>query len=173
MLDKAIRTLARVMALSGGLVLTALILMTAASVSGRALIPFGLGPIPGDFELVEAGTGFAVFAFLPWCHLNRGHASVEILTMYFGTAANRLIDVVADALMLAVAALIARQHWLGTVDKFSYGETSFILQYPVWWAYGAAMVGAAVFVIVSAYCLYRSLAALTGHRPPLRGGGEA
>ena len=46
-------------------------LMSVASIVGRALsgLGLGLGPVPGDFELVEAGTALAVFCFLPWCHL--------------------------------------------------------------------------------------------------------
>jgi hypothetical protein len=39
-------------AIVGGLVLVALTLMVVASVAGRALIGLGLGPVPGDFELV-------------------------------------------------------------------------------------------------------------------------
>ena len=55
-LEKSIYTLARIMALAGGLVLTALIIVTVISVTGRAFVFAGLGPIPGDFELMEAGT---------------------------------------------------------------------------------------------------------------------
>ncbi|MDF1775560.1 MAG: TRAP transporter small permease [Rhizobiaceae bacterium] len=156
-LEKSIYSLARIMALAGGLVLTALIIVTVISVTGRAFVFAGLGPIPGDFELMEAGTAFAVFAFLPWCHLNRSHAVVEILTMHFSDRANRLIEIVANALMLAFAILICWRHWLGTIDKHSYGETTFILQFPLWWAYAASLVGAVVFVIIALWCLWRSL----------------
>ncbi len=156
-IGRFIEGLTRITALAGGLVLTILIVVTVVSVGGRALVFAGLAPIPGDFELVEAGTAFAVFAFLPWCHLNRGHAVVEILTMHFSTRANRFIEVIANLLMLIFAALICWRHWLGTIDKASYGETTFILQFPIWWAYAAGLVGAVVFVIVAAWCLVRSL----------------
>lgn len=149
-----------VFALLGGIVLIALTLLTVSSVTGRALIPFGLGPIPGDFELVEAGVAFAVFAFLPWCQFNRGHASVEIFTQFLPMGINRILDVLIDVLMLAVAILIFRQHALGTLDKTSYGETTFILQFPIWWAYAAALSGALVFVLVAGFCLIRSLRTL-------------
>lgn len=52
-------------AIIGGLALVALTLMIVASVSGRAMLGLGLGPVPGDFELVEVGTAIAVFFFLP------------------------------------------------------------------------------------------------------------
>ncbi|MEM9108220.1 MAG: TRAP transporter small permease [Pseudomonadota bacterium] len=157
-LDRLIGTLARLTALAGGFVLTALIVITVVSVSGRALVFAGLGPIPGDFELVEAGTAFAVFAFLPWCHYQRGNAVVEVLTMHFNDLANRFIDIAANFLMLAFAIIICWRHLLGTLDKRSYSETTFILQFPIWWAYSASLIGAVVFVIVAAFCLWRSIA---------------
>ncbi len=156
-IERLVGTLARMTALTGGLVLTALIVITVISVTGRSLVFVGLGPIPGDFELLEAGTAFAVFAFLPWCHYRRGHAVVEILTMHFSDTANRFIEIIANGLMLGFALLICWRHWLGTIDKQNYGETTFILQFPLWWAYAASLFGAVVFVIVAAWCLWRSL----------------
>ena len=58
-LENALTALARWSALLGGLVLLALIVLSVVSITGRALVPFGLAPIPGDFELVERGTAFA------------------------------------------------------------------------------------------------------------------
>jgi TRAP-type C4-dicarboxylate transport system permease small subunit len=157
---KAMHALAAAMALAGGLVLLALVAMTCVSVAGRALAGLGLGPVPGDFELVEMGVAFAVFAFLPWCQLNRGHAAVELLTRCFGRTANAVLELVADLLMLLVAALITWRLALGALDKRSYHETTFILQAPVWWAYAACLVGALVFTVVALYCAGRSLRAV-------------
>jgi TRAP-type C4-dicarboxylate transport system permease small subunit len=164
-ISTVIFSLARLLAGLGGLCLCVLTVMTVASVTGRELALLGLGPIPGDFELVEAGMTFAVFAFLPWCHLQRGNVSVEIFTSGLGPRFNRVIDVISESLMLAFALLIAWRHFLGMLDKRAYGETTFILQFPIWWAYAAGMVGAAVFVIVALYCFIRSwVALLTGDR---------
>ncbi len=163
---RLVHGLAMVLALAGGLVLALITIMTVLSISGRALIFAGLGPVPGDYELVEAGSAFAVFAFLPWCHLTRAHASVEIVTQAFGTRINRIIDIVVDLLMLAVASVLAWQHWLGTLDKLAYGETTFILRFPLWWAYAAGLVGAVAFVIVAIYCLVRSIAAFNDPEKP-------
>jgi len=159
-IGKAVHALAAAMALAGGLVLLALVALTCVSVVGRALTGLGLGPVPGDFEFVEMGVAFAVFAFLPWCQLNRGHASVELLTRFFGHTANGILDLIADLLMFAAAALITWRLALGTLDKRSYHETTFILQAPIWWAYAACLVGAAVFSIIALYCVVRSLRAL-------------
>lgn len=159
-LERSVRLMAMLLALAGGLALTALTLITMISIVGRELVWAGLDPVPGDFELVEAGTAFAVFAFLAWCHINREHAQVEILTMRLPPFANRVIDMIVDGLMLLVATMLAYQHYLGMLDKLAYGETSFILAFPLWWAYAAGLVGAVAFVLASAYCLLSSVIAV-------------
>ncbi|MCY0148743.1 TRAP transporter small permease [Hoeflea sp. G2-23] len=168
-IDRLIRWLAAVMAILGGIALIAVILSTVASVSGRALLFIGLGPIRGDFELVELGTGFAVFAFLPWTQINRQHASVEILTMHMGGVINRLIDLVGDGLMFAIAVLLAWKHWQGTLDKLAYGETTFVIQYPLWWAYASGLVGAFGFVLISFWCVILSIRAFVTGRDQVHG----
>jgi TRAP-type C4-dicarboxylate transport system permease small subunit len=156
-LGRFVHRLARYVAIAGGLVLTAIVAITVLSVVGRAFIWAGLSGIAGDYELVEAGVGFAIFTFLAWTHLTRGHAVVSIFTDFLSARANAWIMVVSDALMLAIAAFIAWRHLLGTVDKFNYGETTLLLRMPLWWVYAAGLVGAAVFVIVAAYVLVRSV----------------
>ncbi len=75
-MSKLIYDISRWMAWFGAFVLTLLAAMSVFSIAGRAFSFAGLGPVPGDFELVEAGTALAVFCFLPWCHLKRAHADV-------------------------------------------------------------------------------------------------
>lgn len=131
-------------ALLGGVVLVALTLMVVASVSGRALIDLGLGPIPGDFELVEVGVGIAVFYFLPWCYLKGGHATVDLLYMHMPKWFQRAIVIFSDLLMMAVWLVMTWMLWQGLVEKKEYAETTFILQMPIWWAYAFCFVGAVI-----------------------------
>ncbi|MDP2401107.1 MAG: TRAP transporter small permease subunit, partial [Actinomycetota bacterium] len=93
---------ARWTALFGGIVLVALTLMVVASVAGRALIGVGLGPVPGDFELVEVGVGIAIFFFMPWCYLRGGHATVDLLYMHVPRWAQKTVDTLSDVLMMLV-----------------------------------------------------------------------
>lgn len=158
--------IAKLAAIAGGLVLTALVLLMVFSVIGRALIWAGLSSIHGDYELVEAGVGFAIFAFLPWAHLTRGHAIVSIFTDFAGARINAWILVVTDGLMLVVAAFLTWRHGLGTIDKFNYGETTLLLRMPLWWSYAAGLVGAGAFVIVAAYVLARSVSVALSSDPP-------
>lgn len=163
--------LARAMAMVGGVVLTALILITCVSVLGRTLntmlhsglseallggfaktlLDTGIGPILGDFELVEAGIAFTIFAFLPLCQITGGHASVDIFTSRFPVRVNRFITLVGEVLFALVLALIAWRLNAGMQSKMLYGETTFLLQFPIWWAYAASFASACVAAFVSVY----------------------
>ena len=163
--------LARFMALLGGVVLTLLILLTCVSISGRLLngffhsdlmesmapafsqwmIDIGVGPVNGDFELVEAGVAFAVFAFIPLCQITAGHASVDIFTNRFPAGVNRFLRMVTEVVFAAVLVLIAWKLFDGMSSKMRYGETTFLLQFPIWWAYAASFVGAVVAALVAIY----------------------
>lgn len=153
---KWVEQLARAVAIAGGLVLCAVALMTMISIVGRAGIKFGLSPISGDFELVEAGIAFVICAFLPWCQLKRGHASVAIFTDRLGKIANLIVDLLADALLLMTSVIMTWRHIIGLFDKQRYGETTFILQYPLWWAYLACLFGLVAWIIVGTWAVANS-----------------
>jgi TRAP-type C4-dicarboxylate transport system permease small subunit len=147
------------MAWAGAAVLLALAVLSVLSIGGRALSRVGLGPIPGDFELVEAGTALAVFCFLPWCHLKRGHAMVDMLWSRYPAGMRRALAVAADALMLVVWLLLT---WRMGVAMFEYranAETSFILGLPVWWGYAASMVPAVLGCLAYAWRLLETVGA--------------
>ncbi|MBU1305695.1 MAG: TRAP transporter small permease [Alphaproteobacteria bacterium] len=158
--------LAKILALAGGVALIGIVVLICVSVIGRALIWAGLGAVTGDYELVEAAVGFAVFAFLPWTHLTRGHAVVSIFTDMLSPAINAWIMVVCDVLMLVVAIFIAWRQALGAMDKYAYGETTLLLRMPLWWSYTAGLIGAVTLIIVAAYMLAVSLSDAVAGRAP-------
>lgn len=163
--------LARSMAMIGGAVLGLLILLTCVSIAGRLLngffhggfmqavapgfakwaIDIGIGPVNGDFELVEAGVAFAIFAFIPLCQITAGHASVDLLANILPRGVNRFLRMVIEIVFAMVLVLIAWRLFEGMLSKKSYAETSFLLQFPVWWAYAASFVGSVVAAVVGVY----------------------
>lgn len=156
-MNSLIFAVARSMAWLGGLVLVALTIMSILSISGRALSVLGLGPVPGDFELVEAGTALAVLCFLPWCHLKRGHAVVDILWRLYPKGLQRALRILSDLLMFGVWVLLAWRMCVGMLDYRSNGETSFILHMPVWWGYAACTLATALGCVVYGWTLLGSL----------------
>jgi len=160
----------RLMAICGGLVLTVLIVLICISVIGRslngllhgwigALVPgvsawaldLGVGPINGDFELVEAGVAFAIFAFLPLCQISAGHASVDIFTAKLPTRINRVLLLAIEVIFAVVLIAIAYQLYNGMLSKQGYGDTTFLLQFPIWWAYAASLSGSILTAVISLY----------------------
>lgn len=158
------------MALVGGLVLTALIFLVCVSVIGRALntllhgpveslapafalkmLELGIGPVNGDFELVEAGIAFAIFAFLPLCQIRSGHATVDIFTARLPLGGRRLLSAVIECVFAIVLVIIAMQLFEGMASKRRYGETTFLLQFPVWWSYAASLIAAVLAAVTGVY----------------------
>lgn len=146
-----IYTLSQRMAWLGGLVLSAMALLSVTSIVGRAFSGLGLGPVPGDFELVEAGTALAVFCFMPWTHLKRGHAMVDLFWKAYPPALQRGLEVGADLLMLVIWLLLVWRMGIAMADYRGNAEVSFILQMPVWWGYAASLLPASFGCVVYAW----------------------
>jgi len=165
-------SLARLMALAGGLVLTVLVILVCVSIIGRELNSFGhgdwlgntapglaawitglgIGPVQGDFEIVEAGIAFAIFAFLPITQLSSGHATVDIFTGLLPHRVNRWLQAFWEIVLALVILVIGWRLFVGFTEKLDNGQTTFLLQFPVWWAYGASFAAAIVAALVAVYC---------------------
>ena len=177
--------LARTLAIIGGLVLTGLVLLTCISVIGRGGNTLGhsdllagaagvadmlkrLGPVTGDFEVVEAGIAFAIFSFLPICQLHGGHATVDVFTNMAPKRINRVIIAFWEVVLALVLILISWRLFEGLLSKMSNGETTFLLQFPIWWAYGASFAASVGAVVVGVYCAAARVAGLItgGHYLP-------
>ncbi|WP_028466923.1 MULTISPECIES: TRAP transporter small permease [Nisaea] len=172
--------LARLMALLGGAVLLVLIAITCVSVLGRglntfghsafltdlapglaeALLASGVGAVTGDFEIVEAGIAFAIFAFLPICQLKAGHATVDIFTDQLPAGVNRGLIAFWEVALTLVILLISWRLFEGLQSKYRYGETTFLLQFPVWWAYGASFAASVIAGLIALYAAGARIAGL-------------
>jgi TRAP-type C4-dicarboxylate transport system permease small subunit len=191
-MHNAMMALARLMALLGGCVLTLLILLTCVSVLGRSLngifhsdlmesiapgfsawmIELGVGPVNGDFELVEAGVAFAIFAFIPLCQITSSHAAVDVFANMFPRWLDKTLRMVTEIVFAAVLILIAWRLFDGLLSKIDNGETSYLLEFPVWWAYMASFVASAVAALVGVYMAgVRSVEFFTGRTLVAEGAG--
>ncbi len=168
---EVIERISQVFAYGGGILLSAVAIMTVVSIIGRQVIN---QPVPGDYELVANGVGLAVFGFLPLCQLKRGHVTVDILIGLFPLRLQAFLGFIGDLLIAIVSIVLLRQLWFGFGEKFPYGsdamrevlgmgyrpffpETTYELEIPIWLLYGAALFGAALFALVSVYTVWRSL----------------
>jgi TRAP-type C4-dicarboxylate transport system permease small subunit len=105
-------------------------LLTVCTVLGRAFLNT---PIPGDFELVELGAAMAISFFLPYCQIQEGNVIVDLVTTKAPMWAKRLLGALGDLLLLTISALISWRLVLGCIQYREYGDTTMILQIPIWW----------------------------------------
>ena len=170
-MQKTADRLARLFALLGGATLSLLIVLVCASVIGRSLngmmhsdwaqanlpqladwlLGLGIGPINGDFEIVEAGMAFAIFAFLPICQLHGAHASVDIFTSNLPRSFNRVLRLLIELVFAAVLITLAWQLTLGGLSKYRSGQTTFLLEFPVWWSYAASIFAMWIAALIGVY----------------------
>ena len=163
-IGRLIHSISTALALTAGGVLVLLAGMTVVSIAGRSLLWAGLAPIAGDFELVEIGTAVAVFCFLPYCHLHRGHVSVDVLVNQLPTLAFNILTLIGDLAIALVTYLIAWRIWLGFQDKLAYGDATMILGAPLWVGYMLCFIAAAWACCVALYVLARDWRALRSCR---------
>lgn len=181
--------LSKLMAIVGGFVLSALVVLVVVSIVGRELNaffhgdfaqgsfkgfadwmlgirlpglwgPIKLGPVNGDYELVEAGIAFAIFSFLPLAQITGAHATVDVFTSFLPPLPNRLLTAITEVLFAVVLVIIALQLWQGTLSKYDRHQTTFLLQFPLWWAYAMSLVGAVIAAVVSVYVAFLRLVEL-------------
>lgn len=170
-MHRTLTFLSRLMAILGGVMLSAVILLTVFGIVmrlldrlfhwmtdadvlaalGQWMIDAGVGPILGTFELIEAGIGFVIFAFLPICQITGGHATVDIFTSKMSDGTNRVLRGLTEVVFAAVLVLIAVQLYGGLLTKLNSGQTTLELQFPVWYSYAIGLTGAALAAVVSVY----------------------
>ncbi len=170
-MHRFVMSVARFMALLGGVTLGTMILIIGVSILGRALndflhsavaetllgdaarglIDMGIGAIRGDFELVEALMAFTIFAFMPLTQMTGGHAAVDVFTSWMRGRGDRILKAFIEVLFAVVFVIIAWQLKEGMDSRIRSGQTTLLLQFPVWWPYAASLFGAIITALVAIY----------------------
>jgi TRAP-type C4-dicarboxylate transport system permease small subunit len=131
-------------AVLGGLLALAVALLVVASVLGRWLKGFPLaesiagtlgltlGPINGDFEMVQMATAIAIFAFLPYAQARRANIVVDTFTTRLPPRVNARIDAFWDLVYASMMGLLTACLVVGTLEHYRSGQTTMLLQIIVW-----------------------------------------
>ena len=161
--------LAKGCAIVGGLVLSALIVMVCLSIMGKitadlahamvefapalsgSILALGIGPVRGDFELVELGMAVTICLFLPLCQMTAGHARVDLFTQNMPVTVLRVLQALVDVLVAAVLVVIVWKLFEGLEAKHRAGTRTTLLQIPLWWAYLIGLSGLGLTALGSLY----------------------
>lgn len=141
---RVLEPLAKLCAVLAGLLLTAITLMTCASLIGRNTVGITL---VGDFELTGVAAGAAIAMFLPWCQVRRGNIIVDFFTTRASAGTNAALDRFGALLLGVAMALLAWRTVLGGINAFETQSGTMMLGFPVWVTY-AAMVPPMVLTAV-------------------------
>ena len=116
-------------AFTGGVIFTGLVIMSIISIVGRKLFNT---PVPGDVEVLQMFAAFGSATFFAYCHLMHGDVKVDFFTAHLAGAKRCFLDAVGSLLVGLVAALLAWRSWVGALSLREAGESSAILEVPVW-----------------------------------------
>ncbi len=131
---KILQNLAKLCAILAGLLLTAITLMTCASLIGRNTTGTTL---VGDFELTGVATGAAIALFMPYCQIQRSNIIVDFFTARLSQETNARLDRLGALLLALVFALLAWRTALGGLNSYATNSETQILGFPVWMVYVA------------------------------------
>jgi len=147
-------------AIAGGLVLLAIVLVTAANV-GLYIIdriaPGSLGIISGYEDLVRLFVSAAALMMLPYCQLRRGHVAVDVFTERLRPRTIRAIERVIYLLMTLLALFLGYWMIFGMVETRTGGLVSPVLNWPEWPFYLPGLVSLGLWALVAAGQLRASL----------------
>lgn len=154
----ALLKISKVVAIAGGLIFVALVVMSIVSIVGRKLFGF---VVPGDVEVLQMGAAFASATFFAYCHMIHGDVKVDFFTHNMSPRNVALLDALGSLLIGLFGALIAWRTAVGAVGLREAHETSAILGWPVWVAQ-ALMVPSFVLLSIVGFYMCAHLLRLAG-----------
>ena len=153
---RAAHRLAEIWALTGGLLVFAIMIVTSINVAGfgldRIARTFGSGVsgLPGYEDFVSLAISCAALMFLPYCQAQRGHVSVDLFVGLLSPAIRHALDRVWLAAIVLLACFLGYWMTLGLVESRSDNVLTTVLAWPVWPFYAPGIVSLALWALVAA-----------------------
>ena len=132
----------RAWAIAGGAVMCGAMTITVVSVVGRAT---GIGPVDGDFEIMEIATAIAVFSFMPYAQIRRGHVIVDVFTQNLPRRWLRFLNAMGAVAISIVALMWLWRMPVGGWDFYRLGDETTVLRYERWWSFPLILPSLALF----------------------------
>ena len=143
---RLLEILAKAAAVLAGVLLTAITMMTVASVVGRNTTGWTL---VGDFELAGSAAGAAIALFLPWCQWGRGHIIVDFFTTRASDATRERLDRFGALVLAAVLALMTWRSAIGGLKAWESQTGSMMLGLPEWIVYVGIVPGLGLAAVIA------------------------
>jgi TRAP-type C4-dicarboxylate transport system permease small subunit len=147
-------------AILGGVVLLAIVLVTAANVGAFGLDKiarlFGatVSGLPGYEDFVRLAISGAALMLFPFCQLKRGHLAVDLFVNVTPRAVRRALDAASLVAMAALALFLAYWMVLGLLETRADGALSRVLGWPEWPFYLPGIASLLLWAAIAAYQVF-------------------
>ncbi len=147
----------KVLAVAGGLTLTAMALMSMWSIIGRT---FFEKPLLGDYELVQMLSAAAIAMTLPYTQWVGANVIVDFFTANASVKTNAFMDLIANLIMAFFAAVLTWRLTVGLIDLRSTMDATMMLNIPTWWAFVPMIPSFALLMVTSLHAANEQLGKL-------------
>lgn len=141
-----------------GVLLIAMMGVVAADVFMR----YVLGqPMLGGNEIVQLLAIAVVMGALPYCTFREGHVRVDVFDKIIGQVGQLIGDVTSRLLCIFTFVILCRRAVLKALDAAEYGDTTNMLNLPLWPLYAVLAAGVGLCALIYAeqivFILYRAV----------------
>ncbi|MEH6633528.1 MAG: TRAP transporter small permease [Halopseudomonas aestusnigri] len=140
--DRALFVIESKLAIVGGLVILALMLLAVTQIVGRKL--FNL-PVPGFIDWVEQAMAIFSFLGIAYCHRLGGHIRMDILVSHLKGRLLWASELLSSLIMLFLITALTYGSWLHFLRAYVNGDSSIDIAIPLWPA--KLMVPLALFTL--------------------------
>ena len=151
---RALHHTADILAIFGGLLSCVMAAIVTISVIGRYLFS---RPIPGDYDLVGILCGSAIFAFLPYCQLNRGNVLADFFTQKASPRTKSALDGMGNLLFLAASIMFTWRLYYGTLEMRQSSEQIAAFVFYRWWTMPFDIFCMVVLIFAILYTLLQDI----------------
>ncbi|MFT5113630.1 MAG: TRAP-type C4-dicarboxylate transport system permease small subunit [Parasphingorhabdus sp.] len=124
--------LRRVLGGFGAALLFFMMALTFVDVLGRYFFD---APVKGGFEITEFVLATLIFAGLPLVTARGEHVTVDLFDRFVPSGIARVRDFLLDLLGAGVMGLLCQRMWIKSFEAVGYGDSSAVLQFPIYPAY--------------------------------------
>lgn len=147
-------------ALIGGVILIAIVLVTAVNVSAftldrlARLVGATVSGLPGYEDFVRLAISVAGLMFFPYCQWRHGHVTVDLFARALPVSVQKALDVLWLACTAGVAAFLAWYMVAGMHEAREDRTVSPVLGWAEWPFYAPGIVSVALWGLVALYQIF-------------------
>jgi TRAP-type C4-dicarboxylate transport system permease small subunit len=151
-----VRRIAEWWAIAGGLVLLAIVLVTAANAGAfaadRLARSWGgtVAALPGYEDFVRLAISGAALMFFPYAQAERGHVAVDIFVGWLPAGLRRLLERLWLLLTIAIGLFLAWWMWFGMARARADALVTGVLGWPDWPFYLPGIASLVLWAAVAA-----------------------